>query len=535
MQGKILSCSCPTYLLQYSGNSLSPLNTVLHPLHRPLLHKLLQEGEGDLGREEVQLLELWGLQDSLWSQREGETVQIVGRREKQGQEEGEEEAGVAIIWRKEEQKEKKTRPGGGGGGRKMLCKVCTLSFQGRPYSEYQEHIQTHRDETGMFPCSHPACDKVFKAWCHLNDHVYTHGKLAKPHSCSHCSYTSTTKANIRKHEMAVHEDPERRDFPCLKCPKKFKTSSNLMEHVKVHEPGFRHNCSVCNKQFRSLVGYQQHQRTHTGDLFSCKVCGEKFQSKHSASRHEKDVHGVYSPEEGGEGRVWRCALPSCRAQFGGEEEYRLHSKTAHQARSSVVLCELCRKICTNRAALRSHLRKEHSGQTPAGESRMARKEGRRSLLKGESGPRDTCSTCHKSFRRKQDLLSHMVTQHGSLVCPVRSCVEGGKVFSSQEVLEQHLSSHSQESQGPPCPHCHTGQPSRLVLNMHMKYCSKRGQEQCVEEEGQFTVYQVEGERKGNEEEEGGVVEAERREGEVVEDSMVITLQKEEFMVYQMSQ
>ena len=88
--------------------------------------------------------------------------------------------------------------------------------------------------------------------------MYTHGKLAKPHSCPHCPYTSTTKANIRKHVIGRHEDPERRDFPCnkvgefltnltnfsLQCPKKFKTSSNLVEHMKVHEPGYRYTCQV---------------------------------------------------------------------------------------------------------------------------------------------------------------------------------------------------------------------------------------------------------------------------------------------------
>ena len=136
---------------------------------------------------------------------------------------------------------------------------------------------------------------------------------------------------MRKHLIAVHEDPERRDFHCSKCDKKFKTSSNLAEHLKVHEPGYRHTCQVCAKQFRSLVGFQQHQRTHTGDMFPCNICGEKFQSKHSVGRHEKDLHGVFGEGEG-EGRVWRCGEATCGAEFGGEEEHRLHVKTAHHAR-----------------------------------------------------------------------------------------------------------------------------------------------------------------------------------------------------------
>ena len=51
------------------------------------------------------------------------------------------------------------------------------------------------------------------------------------------------------------------------------------------------------------MGFQQHQRTHTGDLFSCKVCGEKFQSKHSASRHEKDLHGVFGQLKDNEEKI----------------------------------------------------------------------------------------------------------------------------------------------------------------------------------------------------------------------------------------
>ena len=148
------------------------------------------------------------------------------------------------------------------------------------------------------------------------------------------------------------------------------------------------------------MGFQQHQRTHTGDLFSCKVCGEKFQSKHSALRHEKDLHGVFGQLKDNEEKVWRCGVPTCGAEFKGEEEQRLHARTAHQSRSSVLICKMCRKICTNRAALRSHMQKQHpgrskvpsiwgnfallSGSSSTGLRQKTKHERKVSLLKGES-------------------------------------------------------------------------------------------------------------------------------------------------------
>ena len=169
---------------------------------------------------------------------------------------------------------------------------------------------------------------------------------------------------------------------------------------------------VCSKQFRSLVGFQQHQRTHTGDLFPCNVCGEKFQSKHSASRHEKDLHGVFGQSKDDQEKVWRCGVVTCGAEFTGEEEQRLHARTAHQSRSSVLICKMCRKICTNRAALRSHMQKQHPGknrmlvnikscQSSTGSSTRSRQkpklERKVSLLKGESEVSQEQRECSHQF------------------------------------------------------------------------------------------------------------------------------------------
>ena len=141
---------------------------------RFLLNSLLCQGGRDLGSEEIRVLRTWAVEERFWKRREEATVQIVGRpnveiqqikveelerrerflveatKEKEGEEEEED---VAIIWRqeeeveeeKEEQEEKKEEEvkskaaltSASNNGRKMLCKVCAISFQGRPYSEYQ--------------------------------------------------------------------------------------------------------------------------------------------------------------------------------------------------------------------------------------------------------------------------------------------------------------------------------------------------------------------------------------------------------------
>ena len=142
---------------------------------RFLLNSLLCQGGRDLGSEEIRVLRTWAVEERFWKRREEATVQIVGRpnieiqqikveelekRErylveatKEREEGEEEEEDVAIIWRqeeeveeeKEEQEEKKEEEvkskaaltPASNNGRKMLCKVCAISFQGRPYSEYQ--------------------------------------------------------------------------------------------------------------------------------------------------------------------------------------------------------------------------------------------------------------------------------------------------------------------------------------------------------------------------------------------------------------
>ena len=337
--------------------------------------------------------------------------------------------------------------------RKMFCKLCSLSFETKSYSDYQDHINSHKNSSGLFVCNRAGCSKTFKAWCHLSDHCYSHGNSPKPHLCSYCSYTSITRANVRKHEIAVHEDPDRRDFVCATCDKKFKTSSNLMEHAKIHLDS-KKKCEHCRKEFKSQVGYNQHLRIHSGSLFACEVCGEKLQSKHSVTRHQRDIHGIFS---GGDGkRIFRCQKKQCSAEFYQEEEFRLHVRTAHQDKASVFICHLCRKFCSSKVTLKQHFKKMHSSSPSSPIATTTITENKTVVKAGKN--------------RKKSLLK--LPKHDNSAVSRLPGVEGDKKKFRLD-RNRHLATHEEGEFS--CPHCHLRQPSRLVLNMHQRYCTSRGE------------------------------------------------------------
>ena len=137
---------------------------------RSLLNSLLTQGGVNLGVEEKHVLRMWAVEERFWRRREEATIQIVGRRDIEIEEEVERkeshrmgsekeaEEDVAIIWRQEETKSRAIVTSVSNNGRKMLCKVCDISFQGRPYSDYQASSIEHPDlidVNRLFSGSHP--------------------------------------------------------------------------------------------------------------------------------------------------------------------------------------------------------------------------------------------------------------------------------------------------------------------------------------------------------------------------------------------
>merc|ERR1712098_23296 len=260
----------------------------------------------------------------------------------------------------------------------------------------------------------------------------------------------------------------------------------------------------------------------------CQVCGEQFLSKHSVNRHHRDIHGFTTNKD-----KWKCNKKGCAAEFSSQEDYRLHVRTAHHSKASVLICHLCQKIFPTKMSLKMHFKKVHSDEQLVIENRKASnihgggknisllKQGR-SRLSDTSSKLDasllatqnlssnannshkfSCNCCNKKFRFKFQLLSHVGQKtRGGCFCVVEDCDLGQAEFESPELLELHLQQHTGESSfycdvcyksygtelardrhvathetgKHTCPYCHVNQPNRMVLNIHTKYCQSKTDE-----------------------------------------------------------
>ena len=76
------------------------------------------------------------------------------------------------------------------------------------------------------------CGKIFRYLCSLSAHIKCiHDKvIVKSHKCDFCDHTYTSKANLTKHHLRIHEDNGEKP-KCTLCGKTFKSQPNLKIHI----------------------------------------------------------------------------------------------------------------------------------------------------------------------------------------------------------------------------------------------------------------------------------------------------------------
>lgn len=94
--------------------------------------------------------------------------------------------------------------------------------------------------------------------------------------------------------------PGDRPYPCMYCPKRFATNSNLRQHIRTHTGERPHVCVYpgCGRGFNDATKLSNHQRTHTGERpFICPVCGNDFVTRNNLKSH---MRSHYDPKNGGQ-------------------------------------------------------------------------------------------------------------------------------------------------------------------------------------------------------------------------------------------
>ena len=114
-----------------------------------------------------------------------------------------------------------------------------------------------------------------------------------------CSFNTRSSSNLTQH-LRVHNDEK--TFECDTCSQKFRSSSNLKVHIKsIHTKEKMFTCDHCEKRFATKWQKQSHTKTNhirkKEDSFDCTVlgCGRTFLKYQSLAAHMKSGHKVESP------------------------------------------------------------------------------------------------------------------------------------------------------------------------------------------------------------------------------------------------
>ncbi|XP_055373074.1 zinc finger protein 43-like [Condylostylus longicornis] len=206
--------------------------------------------------------------------------------------------------------------------KKLVCTYCERVFFIE--SAYQKHILIH--ETNSDKCE--LCGKRFRTLESLRNHIRRH-KGEKPFKCSKCSAAFNDKINLKTHYIVKHteglkvpcqyEGCERifktvelrkrheryihnsdRNYLCVQCGMRFKTTSKLNEHMKKRHLDYDDRpfeCGFCKKKFIFHQDLKNHVMTHTGEKpFKCELCSKAFIKKYELTKHLRKKHSYATVE-----------------------------------------------------------------------------------------------------------------------------------------------------------------------------------------------------------------------------------------------
>ena len=134
----------------------------------------------------------------------------------------------------------------------------------------------------------PTCNRPFVSRSIVNDYMHKKKKYTYPKSykCEVCLKCFASKSSLVMHTRThTGEKP----FACATCGKRFATKSVLQNHEATHSDERKFKCEVCpdHRGFKTKNDLGRHMVYHYDPKHSCVKCSKKFYTSSALRWHEK--------------------------------------------------------------------------------------------------------------------------------------------------------------------------------------------------------------------------------------------------------
>lgn len=219
------------------------------------------------------------------------------------------------------------------------CEVCVTDYKTKP-DLYGHIVRMHKEQV----C--PFCSEHFVGSNDLQRHV----TKAHPNEdevqdiCPHCG---KLVKYLRSHIRTVHKRIKK--FSCDLCNKNFVTRHGVEQHFRVHTNERPFQCSYpdCGKRFKLLCQVKQHEERHgPKQNYICDMCGLNLASKYSMIQHRKTHFNI---------GTFKC--DECNATFGRPAYLKKHKTTQH---GPPLNCPTCSRTFKEKYRLKAHMKVHES-------------------------------------------------------------------------------------------------------------------------------------------------------------------------------
>ena len=165
----------------------------------------------------------------------------------------------------------------------------------------------------IYACNFEDCKVMLSSKDSLSGHIRNMHKKKTSFECSQCLKKFKKRANLKRHNDAVHE--KLKPFQCEKagCMKKFATKDWLKRHIKMfHLKDRPHVCLLpgCGEMFAAKINLKRHMmKIHNFEkphLCVEKDCNKRFEERRHLEDHMRSVHGA---------QKLACDVDNCTATF----------------------------------------------------------------------------------------------------------------------------------------------------------------------------------------------------------------------------